>query len=74
MSDKQLQATVKNQTQISAIWIIPVLAMFIGTWMLFQFVYSTGPEITLKMPTAEGIKVGKTEIRSLNVKVGVVTG
>ncbi|CAM3917326.1 Paraquat-inducible protein B [Vibrio aerogenes CECT 7868] len=74
MSDKQLQGKVKNQTQISAIWIIPVIAMLIGAWMLFQFIYSTGPEITLKMQTAEGIKVGKTEIRSLNVKVGIVTG
>ena len=41
--------------------------------MLFQYINSTGPEITLKLPTAEGIEVGKTEIKALNVKVGVIT-
>ncbi|RBW46897.1 paraquat-inducible protein B [Psychromonas sp. B3M02] len=74
MSDETpVQATIKEQKKISAIWIIPILALFIGAWMLFQYVNNKGTEITIIMPTAEGIKVGKTEIRSLNVKVGMVT-
>ncbi|MGJ8580829.1 MAG: intermembrane transport protein PqiB [Psychromonas sp.] len=71
--DTPAQATVKKQKKISAIWIIPILALFIGMWMLFQYINNKGTEITIIMPTAEGIKVGKTEIRSLNVKVGMVT-
>ncbi|MDN2664120.1 intermembrane transport protein PqiB [Psychromonas sp. 14N.309.X.WAT.B.A12] len=74
MSDETpVQATIKKQKKISAIWIIPILALLIGAWMLFQYVNNKGTEITIIMPTAEGIKVGKTEIRSLNVKVGMVT-
>ncbi|WP_413692173.1 intermembrane transport protein PqiB [Psychromonas sp. KJ10-2] len=74
MSDETpVQATIKEQKKISAIWIIPILTLFIGAWMLFQYVNNKGTEITIIMPTAEGIKVGKTEIRSLNVKVGMVT-
>ncbi|MEF1205235.1 intermembrane transport protein PqiB [Photobacterium damselae] len=74
MSDnKPTQAEVKNLKQVSAIWIIPIVALAIGIWMLAQYVTSKGPEITLRMPTAEGIEVGKTQIKSLNVKVGVVT-
>jgi len=74
MSDETpVQATIKKQKKISAIWIIPILALFIGAWMLFQYIDNKGTEITINMPTAEGIKVGKTEIRSLNVKVGIVT-
>ncbi|HIF9137720.1 TPA: intermembrane transport protein PqiB [Photobacterium damselae] len=74
MSDnKPTQAEVKNLKQVSAIWIIPIVALAIGIWMLAQYITSKGPEITLKMPTAEGIEVGKTQIKSLNVKVGVVT-
>ena len=71
--DTPAQATVKKQKKISAIWVIPILALFIGMWMLFQYINNKGTEITIIMPTAEGIKVGKTEIRSLNVKVGMVT-
>lgn len=67
------QADIKHQKRISAIWIVPILALAIGLWMLFQFMNAKGPEITITMPTAEGINIGKTEIKSLNVKVGTVT-
>ncbi|MDV5170174.1 intermembrane transport protein PqiB [Photobacterium rosenbergii] len=67
------QAKKEAIKQISSIWLVPVIAVGIGIWMLFQFITSQGPEITLKIDTAEGIEVGKTEIKALNVKVGVVT-
>lgn len=74
MSDvPNTQANVQSQRHISTIWIIPILALVMGIWMLYQHISSTGPEITLKMQTAEGIEAGKTEIRALNVKVGTVT-
>ncbi|WP_423839647.1 intermembrane transport protein PqiB [Vibrio mytili] len=74
MSDENnVTAQIKPQKQISTIWIIPILALAMGVWMLFQYINSTGPEITLKLPTADGIEVGKTEIRALNVKVGLIT-
>jgi len=71
--DTQAQANIKNQKKISAIWVVPIVALAIGLWMLFQFINSKGPEITIMMPTAEGINIGKTEIKLLNVKVGTVT-
>jgi len=70
MSDENnVTAQIKPQKQISAIWIVPILALAMGAWMLFQYINSTGPQITLQLPTADGIEVGKTEIRALNVKV-----
>ncbi|MBJ6934416.1 MCE family protein, partial [Vibrio cholerae] len=33
----------------------------------------TGPKITLILPTADGLEVGKTQIKALNVNVGVIT-
>ncbi|MGF1760642.1 intermembrane transport protein PqiB [Photobacterium sagamiensis] len=74
MSDnKPAKAEVQNIKQISTIWLVPIVAVAIGIWMLVQYVGSKGPEVTLKLKTAEGIEVGKTEIKSLNVKVGVIT-
>ncbi|KJF83309.1 intermembrane transport protein PqiB [Photobacterium angustum] len=74
MSDNQPnEAKVQNLKQISAIWIIPVVALAIGIWMFVQYLNSKGPEITIRLPNASGIEVGKTAIKSLNVKVGVVT-
>ncbi|GIB16517.1 paraquat-inducible protein B [Vibrio cholerae] len=74
MSDEpQVNAEVSAQKQLSAIWIIPILALAMGLWMLFQYVNSTGPKITLVLPTADGLEVGKTQIKALNVNVGVIT-
>ncbi|MBQ4682711.1 intermembrane transport protein PqiB [Aeromonas dhakensis] len=54
----------------AAIWMVPLLALFIGIWMLFQHWYSQGPSFTLTVATAEGIVAGKTMIRSREVEVG----
>ncbi|AUI86438.1 paraquat-inducible protein B [Vibrio azureus] len=74
MSDKNnTTAQIQPQKQISAIWIIPLLALVMGLWMLYKYIESTGPEITLILPTAEGIEANKTEIKALNVKIGTIT-
>jgi paraquat-inducible protein B len=49
---------------------VPLLALCIGIWMLFQHWYSQGPGFTLTVATAEGIVAGKTVIRSREVDVG----
>ncbi|WP_277207745.1 intermembrane transport protein PqiB [Vibrio misgurnus] len=74
MSDqRQTHAEITSQKQLSAIWIIPILALAMGMWMLFQYVNSTGPKVTLILPTADGLEVGKTQIKALNVNVGVIS-
>lgn len=74
MSDnKQEKAEVQDIKQISSIWLVPVIALAIGIWMIAQYMMSKGPEVTLFLKTAEGIEVGKTEVKALNVRVGVIT-
>ncbi|WP_181710929.1 intermembrane transport protein PqiB [Vibrio tarriae] len=74
MSDEpQVNAEISARKQLSAIWIIPILALAMGLWMLFQYVNNTGPKITLILPTADGLEVGKTQIKALNVNVGIIT-
>lgn len=71
--NNQNKAKVQDLRQISSIWLVPVIAIGIGIWMLVQYMGSKGPVITLMLDTAEGIEVGKTEVKALNVKVGVIT-
>nr|WP_086939340.1 intermembrane transport protein PqiB [Thaumasiovibrio occultus] len=66
-------AKTTSLKQISSIWIIPILALVMAGWMLYQHISTQGETITLYMENAEGIEAGKTEIRALNVKVGVIT-
>lgn len=57
---------------ISSIWIVPIIAMAIGGWMIYQHLSGIGPEVTLKMTSADGIQAEKTMIKARNVEVGRV--
>lgn len=65
-------AKIKTAPNISAIWIIPLVALLIGAWMLYQYQANQGTTIYIKMPHAEGIVAGKTEIKVRSVKIGQV--
>ena len=65
-------AKIKTAPNISAIWIIPVIALLIGAWMLYQYQANKGTTIFIKMPHAEGIVAGKTEIKVRSVKIGQI--
>ena len=65
-------ANVAQKSSISAIWIIPVVALFVGIWMLYQYQLNKGQTIYITMPQAEGIIAGKTEIKVRSVKIGQI--
>ncbi len=65
-------AEIESQSHISAIWILPLLAFFIGVWMIYQYQTNKGVEIFIRMPHAEGIINEKTEIKVRSVKMGIV--
>lgn len=68
------QAQVRTTSSFSSVvWLIPLLALITGAWLLVQHLRNTGPEITLYMDNAEGIEVNNTVIKVLNVTVGRVT-
>ncbi|WP_434359175.1 intermembrane transport protein PqiB [Parasalinivibrio latis] len=69
----KITADVRTTKKFSAVWIIPLISLTVGIWMLYQYVSNQGTEITLTVQTAEGIEAGKTEIKARSVKVGVVT-
>ena len=64
--------TPTSRRRLSAVWLIPLMAAFIGLWLVFSYLSSQGPIITLKLEDAEGINAGKTAIKMRNVQIGVV--
>ena len=68
----KVQAKVRQISQWSPIWIVPVVAVLIGGWMLFHTYKNQGPNLTLLSSNAEGIVAGKTQIKSRSVDVGKV--
>ena len=68
------QAIVTKRHRISKIWIVPIVALVLGVWMVVYTWASQGPEISIVFSTAEGIEAGKTKVRARSVEVGLVTG
>lgn len=54
------------------VWVVPILALLIGAWMIYRNISSQGPVARVRFDTAEGIGAGKTEVRCRSVRVGVV--
>jgi len=70
MSDQE--ALVSSRKRIPAIWIVPIVAVLLGLWMVYYTLSSEGPSITIRFNTADGIEAGKTKVKSRNVELGVV--
>jgi paraquat-inducible protein B len=67
-------AEVRAATRISSTWIIPVVAIALGLWLVWQHYSDLGPQANIRFETAEGIEAGRTKIRCRSVDVGVVEG
>ena len=74
MSDTSLanKAIIRRLRHVSPIWLVPIVAAFIGLWLIYVTLSNQGPLITLTMVNAEGIVAGKTMIKARSVEVGTV--
>ena len=54
------------------VWVVPVIALLLGAWLLYRNFGAQGPRAGVRFDTADGIIAGKTEVRCRSVKVGVV--
>lgn len=66
------KAKTSRQTRLSPIWVVPIVAIAIGLWLVYDNYASRGTQVTLTMESAEGIEAGNTLIRSRNVEIGRV--
>lgn len=65
-------AKTRPASNWSAIWVLPLLALLIGTWLGWQAYQKAGIEIKVAFATAEGIQVGKTEFLYKGMSLGKV--
>ncbi len=66
------QPKVKKNRSVSVVWVIPILGILLGVWLLFQHFENKGPLVTINFNDAEGLVAGKTEIRCNSVLIGKV--
>lgn len=63
---------VRGGRRVGTIWIVPILALLLGGWLVYRHFAEQGPLVTVGFRTADGIVEGKTEVRCRSVRVGVV--
>lgn len=76
MSDDNYQTEspeINKKTEISLIWLLPLIALLVSGWLIYKALSEQGSTITIDFPTAEGLEVGKTKIKYLDVEIGKVT-
>jgi paraquat-inducible protein B len=54
------------------IWLIPLLAVLVGGWIVLQAALERGETITITLKSAEGLKPEKTKIKYKDVDIGDV--
>ena len=54
------------------VWVIPIVALLAGAWIVLKALWDQGPNITIQFSSAEGIEAGKTKIRHKAVEIGTV--
>jgi paraquat-inducible protein B len=57
----------------SAIWIIPIIAIIAGATLAIRTYLRAGPTIYITFESADGLEVGKSDVRYKNVPVGKIT-
>jgi len=71
-ADQAPEATVSVVNRWSPVWLVPLVAFGIAVWMVWQHYVGQGPLVEIHFEDGEGIKPGKTRIRTKNVEIGEV--
>ncbi len=62
----------QGSRRIPFVWILPLVALLAGGWLLHKTMSEKGATIEIRFQTAEGIEEGKTRIKYREVSVGSV--
>jgi paraquat-inducible protein B len=63
---------VSKRSGPSMVWIIPLVTIIVGGWLVVKTLSEQGPKASISFKTAEGIEAGKTKIKYKNVAIGMV--
>ncbi len=63
---------ISRAPALPLIWVVPVVALLVGGWMIFREVHNRGPEIVIDFENGSGVEAGKTVLEHKGVSVGVV--
>lgn len=66
------RAVVRRSRTLNPVWLVPIIALALAGWLVWEHYRSQGTMAYLRFETAIGIDSGKTEVRCRSVRVGIV--
>ncbi len=64
--------TVTKKKYIAYIWLLPVIALLVGVWLVWRSLLDIGPTITVEFENGEGIVANQTPVKHKGITVGIV--
>jgi paraquat-inducible protein B len=65
-------ASTKRSRHVSAIWLVPLVAVAIGGWLAWDTLSKEGPTVTISFDTAEGLQAGQSQLKFKDIAFGTV--
>jgi paraquat-inducible protein B len=65
---------VSRAPRFPLVWVVPLIALAVGGWMIAREFKNRGPEITIAFADGSGVAADKTELHYKGVSIGMVTG
>ncbi len=62
----------EKRKNLSTVWIVPIVALIVGAWLMFQSFNEKGPMIEIIFKSAEGVQAEKTILKYKDIEVGRV--
>jgi paraquat-inducible protein B len=76
MDDITIQSAIvqkKWKRRFSLIWIIPIISILIGGWLVYDTYSKRGPKITITFDQGDGLIGGQSQVKHRDVTLGTVT-
>lgn len=67
-----VEARVGSHIRFSTVWVVPLVALVIGVWMIYSHYAGLGSIIEITFVSGDGIQAGTTKVRRKNVEIGEV--
>jgi len=67
------RASTRRSRRISAIWSIPLVAVAVAAWLIWDTLSKEGPTIEVSFTAAEGLEAGKSQLKYKDIVFGTVT-
>ncbi len=71
-NEKPEMPKIKYNRRISPLWLLPILALLVVTWMVFKGFQDAGERVQIYFTDAQGLVAGRTAIRYQGLEIGMV--